>query len=978
MDQWLELLAAVSEAFHPFSFAAGVFALVLALRLPVLGPLLARGVVPASLRNGGGGSSSSSSGGGGTDKAGSSRTGSSASSSSDGQKPSAAEKKPGMGKSTSVPAIVTEEATPDSQREKSRPSTADKADASPPTGERKGEKSSKSSRSKSPVRKVESAPISIAADSKDLKSNGLSASAGDDRSSKRRGHRRTGSGASNTSSNSSKNSPSRRASKRDANGSDARSESRRNIKKTSSSASLVSNDTSSKRSKSSKRELRVPDGSGNDLLLPESKQLRGWFELGRKHRAKVSYKKMWFALKYRGWLLYWEDNREHPTGVCGYIKLHGCDVYEDLTNWDRPKLIIQHEKKHIFHRKGPEDTMPIAQKKEWKNHKRSKTVRLLCVLDPASDDDDESRKVTLDESLMRRWVESLKEQATGRTRPSSSVTSEESSSECTSESDDMYASISEMDEQVPMSEQTLAVTDPDHGKVMMVRSRSGVAAAGGASATSAAEPDSSAKGERAARKRRPREPVDFDPRTSTELVKTLGPGAGAQSEQPDVDVHDLQSGISNDQDSEKRDGLMKLLANAVGLDITTIAVPVTYNEPTSFLQRMCEVVQYYDLLNKADMCTDSSHSVAFITAFALSFYHTNIRTTKPFNPLLGETFEYQAKNDGSDLRGDKPYTPNVPFKFVAEQVSHHPPIGASFCFTEHFEFTQTQGLKTKFGGNSLAAESLGSCEVHLKRTGKRYKWGGVKTVIHNVIIGTTWVDHYGEMEIIDCDTNIVVAKVDMKKCGWFGKNRSEVRAWIVEGGSTKVSIKGHWDGRLTASAVKGPEFVIPGDKSTWPDPKDSTCIFRICDDSRLDSSNKWKLPRFAQMLSYLNDGDHGACSYDQYRVDIGELGESSLLKNGFYGALPKEPLTHSFDLPATDARLRPDRASLEVWDTKRAGAQKRGLEEMQRKRKKEREARSEEWKVRFFTPREDDSDFLLYEFTNEYDEKKHESVPDLW
>jgi hypothetical protein len=47
----------------------------------------------------------------------------------------------------------------------------------------------------------------------------------------------------------------------------------------------------------------------------------------------------------------------------------------------------------------------------------------------------------------------------------------------------------------------------------------------------------------------------------------------------------------------------------------------------------------------------------------MSINHTNIERflSKPFNPLLGETFEFV--NPGH-------------YKYIAEQVSHHPPITA--------------------------------------------------------------------------------------------------------------------------------------------------------------------------------------------------------------------------------------------------------------------------------------------------------------
>lgn len=60
--------------------------------------------------------------------------------------------------------------------------------------------------------------------------------------------------------------------------------------------------------------------------------------------------------------------------------------------------------------------------------------------------------------------------------------------------------------------------------------------------------------------------------------------------------------------------------------------------------------------------------IAFVAAFAMSNYSSTIgRIAKPFNPMLGETFEY--------VRFDKEY------RYVSEQVSHHPPISACYAGT---------------------------------------------------------------------------------------------------------------------------------------------------------------------------------------------------------------------------------------------------------------------------------------------------------
>jgi len=107
--------------------------------------------------------------------------------------------------------------------------------------------------------------------------------------------------------------------------------------------------------------------------------------------------------------------------------------------------------------------------------------------------------------------------------------------------------------------------------------------------------------------------------------------------------------------------------------------------------------------------------------------------------MLGETFEMI-----DDERG---------FKFIAEQVSHHPPIGASHCESKKWTFWQEQEISSKFLGNSLDVTPLGVSHIILKSRNEYYKWSNIKTLVHNVILGKVWVDHFGETSITVADSN---------------------------------------------------------------------------------------------------------------------------------------------------------------------------------------------------------------------------------
>jgi len=296
---------------------------------------------------------------------------------------------------------------------------------------------------------------------------------------------------------------------------------------------------------------------------------------------------------------------------------------------------------------------------------------------------------------------------------------------------------------------------------------------------------------------------------------------------------------------------------------------------------MCEQVAYWELLSTGAQLEDSCHRLLYVCAFAVSQYSLD-RTTKPFNPLLGETFEYVK--DGE-------------INFMAEQVSHHPPIGASHAESDHFNYFQHYSVKTRFGGNSIPVEELGMHHVILKKFNDVFEWPGLKTVVHNVIIGRLWIDHFGELELVNQTTGDR-ATLEFKECGWFGKNRWEVSGNIYDAeGKHRISFKGKRNEFITATVIKGP-------------PLPSATIWTH-DKLQPEQSDPWKLNQFAQELNVVTD------FLDR-------------------------------TLPETDSRFRPDRLALQKQDLKRAAAEKRLLEQKQRDQAKARTSANKSWTPKFF------------------------------
>lgn len=92
--------------------------------------------------------------------------------------------------------------------------------------------------------------------------------------------------------------------------------------------------------------------------------------------------------------------------------------------------------------------------------------------------------------------------------------------------------------------------------------------------------------------------------------------------------------------------LWSIMKNCIGKELTKIPMPVNFNEPLSMLQRLTEDYEYAELLHKAAKIKDSCEQLTYVAAFSITSYATTSnRTGKPFNPLLGETYECDRTDD---------------------------------------------------------------------------------------------------------------------------------------------------------------------------------------------------------------------------------------------------------------------------------------------------------------------------------------------
>ncbi|XP_062166557.1 oxysterol-binding protein-related protein 3A-like [Alnus glutinosa] len=336
---------------------------------------------------------------------------------------------------------------------------------------------------------------------------------------------------------------------------------------------------------------------------------------------------------------------------------------------------------------------------------------------------------------------------------------------------------------------------------------------------------------------------------------------------------------------EDRDSYWKMMQKYIGSDVTSmVTLPVLIFEPMSMLQKMAELMEYSYLLDLADECEDPHMRLVHAASFFISVYYGLQRTWKPFNPILGET--YEMVNHGG-------------ITFIAEQVSHHPPMSAAHAENEHFIYDISSKVKTKFLGNSVDVYPLGRTRVTLKRDGAVLGLVPPPTKVNNLIFGRTWIDSPGEMILTNLTTGDKVV-LYFQPCGWLGAGRYEVDGYVYNAAEEpKILMTGKWNESMSYQPCDLEGEPLPGTelKEAW----------RVADAPKND---RFQYTYFAHKIN----------SFD---------------------TAPKKLL-------ASDSRLRPDRYALEKGDLSLAGLEKSRLEEKQRDEKRNREAKGHQFTPKWF------------------------------
>ncbi|KAK0720609.1 Oxysterol-binding protein-domain-containing protein [Lasiosphaeris hirsuta] len=336
--------------------------------------------------------------------------------------------------------------------------------------------------------------------------------------------------------------------------------------------------------------------------------------------------------------------------------------------------------------------------------------------------------------------------------------------------------------------------------------------------------------------------------------------------------------------------LIAFVRKNVGKDLSTISMPVSANEPTSLLQRVSEQLEYADLLDKAAKQLQARDRLVYVTAFAISQF-SNGRAKerairKPFNPLLGETFELVRSE--AEVPGG--------FRLLVEKVCHRPVRLAMQADSASWSFAQSPAPTQKFWGKSAELMTEGRVRVSLRLPDgagdELYSWTIATMFLRNVVMGEKYVEPVGTMHVTN-ETTGAKAAIEFRSKGVFGGRGEDVQVEIYgpDGGHAGVSLTGTWTGGLRA---------MPSGDEIWK-------VGSLVE----NAASTYGMTTFAAALNEVTPLEKGK-------------------------------------LPPTDTRLRPDQRLAEEGDLDGAEDWKVRLEEAQRVRRREMEENGEEHRPKWF------------------------------
>ncbi|EAU93331.2 oxysterol-binding protein family [Coprinopsis cinerea okayama7 len=223
----------------------------------------------------------------------------------------------------------------------------------------------------------------------------------------------------------------------------------------------------------------------------------------------------------------------------------------------------------------------------------------------------------------------------------------------------------------------------------------------------------------------------------------------------------------------------------VGMDLSRVTFPTFVLEPRSMLERITDFMSHPDLIFGAEAEEDPEERFIRVLQYYLAGWHIKPKgVKKPYNPVLGEFFR---------CRYD--YPDGTHGFYIAEQVSHHPPISAFFYVSpaNHVKIIGELRPKSKFLGNSVSTTMEGENRITLlgKPDDGEYVITMPNMYARGILFGKMVLE-LGDTCIAKNEKHNLFCDLEFKTKGFFSGTYNAIAGKVRKGMTEIGEIGGRW------------------------------------------------------------------------------------------------------------------------------------------------------------------------------------------
>ncbi|KAI5106402.1 oxysterol-binding protein-related protein 10 isoform X1 [Silurus meridionalis] len=289
-------------------------------------------------------------------------------------------------------------------------------------------------------------------------------------------------------------------------------------------------------------------------------------------------------------------------------------------------------------------------------------------------------------------------------------------------------------------------------------------------------------------------------------------------------------GVLDDQ----RSIILHLLSQLkLGMDLTRVVLPTFILEKRSLLEMYANFMAHPDMFLAITAGATPEERIVRFVEYYLTAFHEGRKgavAKKPYNPILGESFlcswdvpHEKVRPLRTNTSGPAPSATPLnstdsshcyQLHFVAEQVSHHPPVSGFYCECKERGMCVNAHVwtKSKFMGMSVGVSMVGEGVLHLLEHEEQYVFT-LPCAYARSILTVPWVELGGKVSIC-CAKTGYSATVTFHTKPFYGGKVHRVTAEVKHNPTSTIVCKaqGEWNGTLEFTYSSGETKVIDTSK----------------------------------------------------------------------------------------------------------------------------------------------------------------------